>query len=60
LESEDPIITVLRLVDEIEGNRPDELVRRFRDAHPGLDRQGFLDACTVALDIIDARPKHCH
>ncbi|GGD97317.1 hypothetical protein GCM10011390_15140 [Aureimonas endophytica] len=60
MASEDPIITVLRLVDEIEEDDPEELVRRFRKAHPDLDRQAFLDACTVALDIIDTRPKRLH
>ncbi|WP_152047776.1 hypothetical protein [Aureimonas psammosilenae] len=60
MDREDPIITVLRLVDEIEGNDAEELVSRFKAVHPELDRQAFLDACTVALDIIDSRPKHLH
>lgn len=60
MEREDPIITVLRLVDEIEADDPDELVRRFRRVHPALGRQAFLDACTVALDIIGSRPKRLH
>ncbi|WP_161992690.1 hypothetical protein [Aureimonas leprariae] len=51
---------MLRLVDEIEGSNPDELVRRFKRTHPTLDHQSFLDACMVALDIIDSRPKHLH
>ncbi|KTQ95267.1 hypothetical protein NS226_11950 [Aureimonas ureilytica] len=55
---EDPIITVLRLSEETDD--PDELTQLFRETHPDLPHQAFLDACMVALDIIGSRPPRLH
>lgn len=54
----DPIITVLRLVEEEDSG--DALAKRFFEIHPDVDREGFLQACLVALDIIDLKPSQIH
>jgi hypothetical protein len=54
----DPIMTILRLVEEEDDG--DRIARRFFQIHPEADRQAFLDACHVALDIIGLKPQQLH
>ncbi|RIY01941.1 hypothetical protein D3218_06350 [Aureimonas flava] len=58
MEEVDPIITILRLVEEEDDGTA--IARRFFEHHPELDRAAFLEACSVALDIIGLKPSQLH